>query len=43
MSVDDVTTAESALARLADFTGIEGLDPSATAIHSAFHFRPADR
>jgi hypothetical protein len=40
VSVSDVSTAESALARLEAFTDIEGLASPAAAIHSAFHFRP---
>ncbi|BEL04014.1 hypothetical protein Q0Z83_022050 [Actinoplanes sichuanensis] len=43
VSVSDVTTAESALARLRTFTSAEGLDPATTVSHSTFHFRPADR
>jgi hypothetical protein len=42
VSVSDASTAESALARLEAFTDIDGLASSATAIHSAFHFRPMD-
>ena len=42
VSVSDVSIAESALARLQEFTSIEGLTSSAVAIHSAFDFRPVD-
>ncbi|MEU7873798.1 hypothetical protein [Dactylosporangium sp. NPDC049140] len=40
VSVSDVSTAESAIARLEGFTDIEGLALRAVAIRSAFHFRP---
>ncbi|MGI5180318.1 hypothetical protein ACQEVZ_28765 [Dactylosporangium sp. CA-152071] len=40
VSVSDVSTAEAALARLAAFTDIGGLDSPPVAIRSAFLFRP---